>query len=214
MNHNPLYPTIPGTLPGQPTLHPVPLRLDQAVDRVPRHWNDKAPQEAWNRTLPAIQIPQAMYEALQELSTNPEFEYGGKVAPIIREAIEEFVNKYTGDTNISGRMSLYRQMTAWRDAWAEEIIANNWLENMSVIETTLQRWFVAGDADMLVAALEKMMEGIKALPDEWRGFVVEKLRESDKVKEAVDWVKGEIPIEGRERRVVERVMNAVYSGEW
>lgn len=173
--------------------------------RAPTFWEERAPTEKWNKTLPSVQIPQHMYEALQELSASPDFEFGGKIAPIIREAIDEYINKYAGDSLI---FSYYRQMREFRMGWAEETMAHEMIGNLTVIEKTFERWVQAGEIKRVVSTFIKLMRSMNALPVEWRQFVKDRMVNSEYVKEAFDYVNEEGDREDKE--TVEVVYGVLY----
>lgn len=187
------------------------VRSSRGVDgddvKSPRYWDEKAPQEQWSKSLPSISIPGPMYEALQELAMSPEYEYGGKVAPVIREAIEEFINRYVDDgSRPTGTMSLYRRMRQVRDIWVEEILVGDFINMFNVMEQSIHRWTKTGHVEMLVVQFNKLMASVALLPVEWRVFITEKMRDSEILKEAFELV-GE---EGTEtERELARVVHEV-----
>lgn len=150
----------------------------------PRFWEERAPQESWSKNLPSIAIPAAMYEELQELAMSPDYEFGGKITPIIRQAVEEFLVAHMTE---GPKASLFRQMVAFRDSFVEEILASEFLNQVTVIETSLNRWRNANEIEQLVALMGKVTENLNRLPDTWRGFVIDQLRENKGVKEAFDY---------------------------
>lgn len=175
----------------------------------PRHWGDKAPQEQWTRTLPSTQLPVEMYEALQELAASPVHEFGGKIAPIIREAIEDFIDRYGNPT--TPVMTMYQQMKAFRDYWVEERLAVNLLENLSVIETSFDRWRSAENLEQVIALFNKLLNSMKVLPNDWRIFALDKLRDSRSVREAMNFVFDVADLE--QRREMEIVHDMIMAGE-
>lgn len=183
--------------------HPQ-VNRDASV-RAPTFWEERAPTEKWNKTLPAIQIPQHMYEALQELAASPDFEYGGRIAPIIREAIDEFIAKYTGDELI---FSYYRQMREFRMGWAEETMAHEMIGNLTVIEKTFERWVQAGEIKRVVRTFTKLMSSMNALPVEWRQFVKDRMVNSEYVKEAIEYVREDGDMEDKD--TIEVVYQVLY----
>lgn len=175
--------------------------------RAPTFWEERAPTEKWNKTLPSVQIPQHMYEALQELAASPEFEFGGKIAPIIREALDEFINKYTGDSG-SLIFSYYKQMREFRMGWAEETMAHELIGNLTVIEKTFERWVQAQETGRVVRTFIKLMQSMNALPVEWRQFVKDRMVNSEYVKEAFEYIKEEGDMDDKE--TVDIVYQVLY----
>jgi len=179
---------------------------DDDTKRAPTFWEERAPTEKWNKTLPSVQIPQHMYEALQELSASPDFEFGGRIAPIIRESIDEFINKYTDGNNLI--FSYYRQMREFRMGWAEETMAHEMIGNLTVIEKTFERWVQAGEMARVVTTFLKLMRSMNSLPVEWRQFVKDRMVNSEYVKEAFDYVRDEG--DRGDKETVEMVYQILY----
>ncbi len=161
-------------------------RLDQPKEKKARYWDSKAPQEKWDKSIPAIQISTAIYEAIQEIAASPQYEYGGKMAPVIREALEEFVQKYGADFN-TPTMTMFRQHKIFRDYWVEEIITGELLASAQTIESNLDRWKNAGNVEKIVITVEKIMESVRVLPDDHRQLILDKMKGSGIVKSCIDW---------------------------
>ena len=154
------------------------------VTREPRFWGEKVPQEKWNRNLPSIAVPEHMYEALQELAVHADYEFGGKVAPIIREALEEFIERYAGGQ----KASVYKQMRAFRDAWAEEVVAMEMIENAHIVGAAFRRWLDSNNIEQILNQFDKLLNSLRFMPETWRGFLVDKVRGEDSVGEALKFV--------------------------
>jgi len=173
----------------------------------PRYWEQRGPNEQWTRVIPSVQVSQAMYEALQEISTSAKHEFGGKMAPVIREALEEFIDRY----GVEGPgLSFYQQLKAFRDHWIEEIIANDLLSNVVVIETTLDRWRQADDGEKVVSTFKKLIESVKSLPQEWRGLVIERIKESRACIDAMNYLYDDARLSVNEREEVRFVHDILF----
>lgn len=181
-------------------------KVNGVSGKAPRFWGDQGPKEQWAKTLPATSCSQEMYEAVQEMLVDPRFEWAGKVGSFMREAVEEMLDKYYSKDE---SMTLYQQMRQFRDAWIEEKIANELLDNLNIIETTLVRWRMAGDIERIILTFQKLLHSINLLPREWRSLVLDKARESESIREAMNWVlhEGDIDV----RRELEKVHEVIYA---
>jgi hypothetical protein len=175
----------------------------------PRFHNDKSPQEQWTRTIPPIQVTQEMYEAVQELSTASEHEFGGKASAVIREAIEEFIDKYGVPTG-TPRMTLYSQMKAFRDNWVEEIIANQILESFGVIENTLDRWTRGGNSEMIIETFQRLLDSMNMLPPEWQKTLKEYAKDSRAANQAMEFAMADVEVNSKKRKALEIVHSVLY----
>jgi hypothetical protein len=184
-------------------------RLDQPQDRKPRFWGDKAPQENWGRSIPSTMIPNSVYESLQEISTSSLYEHGGRMGPVIRDALEEYVDKY----GVPGTPSttMYKQIRSFRDHWVDEILGMELLQNIMVIETALDRWRTGGEASKVLETLGKIGESVRVLPDEWKSFVMERLKDSRAVKQAFVFCRDIMDEGSRDRELLEIMYEVVYA---
>ena len=151
-----------------------------AEDRKPIYWGDKVPGENWTRSLPSIQIPSDLYEAVVDMSMDVSFEYGGKITPLVREALDEFINKYGDASKLA--ISLHKQMSRFREIYADELIAHNLLENVAVVDTAMGRWVGAGDVEQVTTQIEKILMALRSLPSDWQQFAIDHIKELQSVK--------------------------------
>lgn len=164
-------------------------RMDEAVEeeelKKPRYWAEKAPQENWNKSIPATTVPNSLFEVVQEISTSPLYEFGGRMAPVVRQALEDFCDKYAQEG--SAATTLYKQMRRFRDYWVDDVLTTEMVQNVQVIETSLDRWRETGDIVRLIDALSKILDSGKELPPDWRMFIYDKLKRSRAMEQAMEY---------------------------
>lgn len=194
-------------VPLHPTTYDLRPSEESGLPLKPRFWEERAPQENWNKNIPSVAVPSVMYEALQEMSVSPDFEYGGRMGPVIRQALEEFLVAHPID---SARGSMFRQMVEFRDSFVEEVMASEFLNQVQVIDTSLNRWRHAGEVEQLVALLNKVTDQVKKLPTEWRSFVLDQLRLSPSVREGFEYVYQNVGHDEETRKVVDVCHAVVY----
>ena len=188
---------------------PRMFRLDEATDKPTRNWGEQGPAEKWTKSLPSVQVPATMYEMVQELSVDPRYEYDGKVAPIMREALEEFIERYAD--RHTGGYTIWQQIKSFRDYWVEEIVINELMNHIGVIESSFDRWRVIGDWERVVGLFEKLMESVRMLPDVWRKYVIDHIRQQSSIKDAMEFALENAALS--ERRKLERAHEMLYGDE-
>ena len=92
----------------------------------------------------------------------------------------------------------------------DEQIANDMLNNVEVIENTFSRWTNAGDVEKVVQVAIKMMETIRLLPDEWKGLIIGRLRDSEMIRNGISYAFENSA--GSDRRQLELVHDVLYNG--